>query len=147
MSNGIAPPPPGGGKGKAGGVSVKLVAMLVIAGTILMLVGGILGHAMDEVTQEPEPDDEAYDPDMDGVPDKQAENYIEDQDAWEDRRTVDRLFENIGIYFYLVGIVILILGLLVGGILCNSLPDLVRLGMVVAVGLLVFNWVYTPLLF
>lgn len=134
---------PKGGKKKGKKVGKGLVAGLVIAGIILMLAGGIFGHAMDQVWKYPSGDDDKYDGDNDGVPDSasKSEDLDKDQDSFELRRTVDRGLENIGTYFFLFGLVLLILGFLVGGLMCNDLPDLVRMGMIVAVGFLVYYWV------
>ena len=145
MSNGIAPPPPTpGGKGKpGGGMSPKAVLGLVMAGVVLMLLGGMLGHAFDQVWKYPSGDDDAWDTDHDGSADD-ADDYKDiDQakDSFEDRRTTDRALENVGTFMYLFGIVLLLIGLLLGALLCTQLPDLVRMGCVVAVGLLVFYWV------
>jgi hypothetical protein len=150
--DGESPPPPpmrhSGPKGKpvpesAGGVAAKLVLIMVIAGVVLMALGGVFGHAMDQVWKYPQGTDAKYDGDNDGAVDSvaDAETLDEGQSNFELRRTWDRALENLGTYFYLFGIVILIIGLLVGGIACPALPDMVRLGMVVSVGFLVFFWV------
>ncbi len=134
---------PKGGKKKGKSVGKGLVAALVITGIILMLAGGIFGHAMDQVWKYPSGDDDKYDGDNDGSPDSvsKAEDLDEDRDSFEFRRTVDRGLENIGTYFFLFGLVLLIIGFLVGGLMCNDLPDLVRMGMILAVGFLVYYWV------
>jgi MFS superfamily sulfate permease-like transporter len=124
-------------------MSAKAIVGIVIAGVVLMLFGGMLGHAMDQVWKYPSGDDDKWDTDHDGSADD-ADDYKDidqAQDNFEDRRTTDRALENIGTYLFLFGIVLLLIGLLLGGLLCEQLPDLVRLGCVVAVGLLVFYWV------
>ena len=145
MANDISPPPPGGmarKEKKVGGVPVTLVLGLAVGGVVLMLLGGWLGHTMDQIWKYPDGDDDKYDGDNNGFIDaNKADDLDVDQDNWETRRTWDRALENVGVFFFITGIVLLIIGLLLGGILCQKLPDMVRLGMIVAVGFLVYYWV------
>jgi len=128
--------------GKKGGISTKLIIMLVIAGVVLMMTGGFLGHAMDQIWKYPLGTDDPYDDDNDGVVDTDERKDLDkSQDWFEARRTWDRALENVGTFLFLIGITLLIIGLLLGGIMCNELPDMVRLGMIVAVGFMVFYWV------
>lgn len=148
-----SPPPPVGspkdppkkdskGKSKKKGVGKGVVVGLVITGIIFMMLGGMFGHVMDQVWKYPNGDDKKYDGDNDGLIDTgKGTDLDEDRDRFELRRTWDRALENIGVYFFLFGICLLIIGFLVGGLMCNDLPDMVRLGMIVAVGFLVFYWV------
>jgi hypothetical protein len=139
----MLPPPPHGKKDGKKGLGKGLVIGLVIAGVVLMALGGILGHAMDQVWKYPEATDDKYDGDNNGAVDStsKAETLDIDQDNFETRRTWDRALENVGTFAYILGMVILILGLLLGGLACSDLPDVVRLGCVVAVGFMVFFWI------
>lgn len=139
----ILPPPPHGKKDGKKGLGKGIVIGLVIAGTVLMALGGFLGHAMDQVWKYPQGTDDAYDGDNDGIVDSssKAEALDTDQDNFETRRTWDRALENVGTFSYLIGMMILIIGLLFGGLACSDFPDVVRLGCVVAVGFLVFFWI------
>lgn len=136
-------PPPPHGKNAKKGLGKGLVIGLVIAGTVLMVFGGFMGHTMDQVWKYPQGTDEKYDGDNDGSADSssEAKNVDKDQDTFETRRTWDRALEWVGTLIYLLGMMILVIGLLLGGLACSDLPDVVRLGCVVAVGFLVFFWI------
>jgi len=144
MSDEYIPPPPTHGKKDAKkGMGKGLVIGLVIAGVVLMALGGILGHVMDQVWKYPQGTDDAYDTDHDGIVDSsdKAKDLDAAQDNFETRRTWDRALENVAVYSYVIGMVVLVLGLLLGGLACSELPDLVRLGCIVSVGFLVYFWI------
>jgi len=146
------PPPPhkkDGKKGFLSGLGKGIIVGLIITGVVIMALGGFLGHTMDQVWKYPMQDDQKYDADNDGDPDGDTAAEVaatqkqlnEDQDSFEDRRTWDRALEWVGTLLFLLGMMLLLIGLLLGGLVCSDLPDVVRLGCIVAVGFLVFFWI------
>ena len=102
----------------------KVYIKLFIVGIIFFFVGYILGAITGYMVA---PDSDDYEDDDDG------EKYKEDLDWYN---LIRRSLTTSGQIFKMVGIIIIMIALFVGAITDDQLPPLVRLGMLIALGLI-----------
>lgn len=111
----------------------KIVSMITM-GVFLMFLGAIIIAAV-TTTGGPNLWDSAYDDDDNGSPDPDKwDNYYEDKRSYDTMHDVGVIVGKIVVDF---GMLIAVLALFGGGIVNTNLDKFVRIGMIVAAGLIV----------
>ena len=80
------------------------------------------------------PDSDDYEDDSGNMDADDRERYERDMDTYD---LIRRSLTTTGIILEQIGIILIILGLFIGAIIDDSLPTYVRMGMLIAVGLVI----------
>jgi len=119
--------------------SLKACAKIVIIGIFLLAASAAIAHMFDPVQQYPEGTFDEYDKDNNGVPDSNGDwkQLDKDQDSWYDFRTTDAILTKIATYIYIVGMLMIEIGLIAPVFYDKTIDSQTRLGLLIAAGLVI----------
>ena len=109
----------------------KFYIRLFMFGIICFLVGYILVNSTGYMTP---PDSDDYEDDSGNMDADDREQYERDMDTYD---LIRRSLTTTGIILEQIGIILIVLGLFIGAIIDETLPTYVRMGMLIAVGLVI----------